>query len=143
MVRTNFFLIQETNDLISNYKPEPLVPDVPLDHSALSPRIVSQGLSNKTIVINSVECLNLATHNYLGFANDEEIKESAIKTLRKYGVGSCGPRGFYGTVDIHLELEEKLAKFMDQEECIIYSYAFSTIASAIPAYSKKNDIIFA
>lgn len=57
-------------------------------------------------------------------------------------IGSCGPRGFYGTVDVHLELEENLAKFMNYEECIIYAYAFSTIASAIPAYSKRNDIIF-
>ena len=60
----------------------------------------------------------------------------------KYGVGSCGPRGFYGTVDVHLELEERLAKFMEMEEAVVYSYAFSTIASAIPAYSKRNDVIF-
>jgi serine palmitoyltransferase len=56
--------------------------------------------------------------------------------------GSCGPRGFYGTVDVHLDLEEKLAKFMDMEEAVVYSYAFSTIASAIPAYSKRPDIVF-
>lgn len=100
------------------------------------------GTTDKTINIDGIECLNLATHNYLGFANDELIKESAVLSLRKYGVGSCGPRGFYGTVDVHLELEENLAKFMNYEECIIYSYAFSTIASTIPAYSKRFDIIF-
>jgi serine palmitoyltransferase len=57
-------------------------------------------------------------------------------------VGSCGPRGFYGTVDVHLDLEQELAKFLGAEEAIIYSYGFSTIASAIPAYSKRGDIIF-
>lgn len=45
-------------------------------------------------------------------------------------------------VDVHLDLEERLAKFMDMEEAVVYSYSFSTIASAIPAYSKKGDIIF-
>ena len=40
----------------------------------------------------------MATHNYLGFAGNVEIEKAAIETIRKYGVGSCGPRGFYGTV---------------------------------------------
>lgn len=44
--------------------------------------------------------------------------------------------------DVHLELEERLAKFMRTEEAIIYSYGFATIASAIPAYSKRGDIVF-
>lgn len=44
--------------------------------------------------------------------------------------------------DVHLELEDRLAKFMSMEEAAIYSYGFSTIASAIPAYAKKNDICF-
>lgn len=44
--------------------------------------------------------------------------------------------------DVHLELESRLANFMKTEEAIIYSYGFATIASAIPAYSKRGDIIF-
>lgn len=44
--------------------------------------------------------------------------------------------------DVHLELEEKLAKFMGMEEACVYAYGFSTIASAIPAYAKRNDVIF-
>lgn len=46
------------------------------------------------------------------------------------------------TVDVHLDLEDRLAKFMHTEEAIIYSYGFATIASAIPAYSKRGDIVF-
>ena len=45
-------------------------------------------------------------------------------------------------LDVHLELEDKIAKFMCVEEALIYSYGFSTIASAIPAYSKRGDVIF-
>eukprot|EP00116_Pleurobrachia_bachei_P012574 sb/3472836/ len=72
----------------------------------------------------------------------DKKEDSAVASVQKYGVGACGPRGFYGTIDVHLLLEEKLAKFMDCEEAIIYSYGFSTVASAIPAYSKRGDIIF-
>ena len=62
--------------------------------------------------------------------------------FRKFGVGSCGPRAFYGTADVHVHLEEKLAEFLGTEQAILYSYGFSTVASAIPAYAKKGDIIF-
>jgi serine palmitoyltransferase len=70
------------------------------------------------------------------------VKNRSATAISKYGVGSCGPRGFYGTVDVHLDLESALAKFLGVEEVIMYSYGFSTVASAIPAYSKRGDIIF-
>ena len=49
------------------------------------------------------------------------VKDASIAGARKYGIGSCGPRGFYGTIDCHLELEKRLAEFMKAEEAIIYS----------------------
>ncbi|XP_058832924.1 serine palmitoyltransferase 1 [Topomyia yanbarensis] len=127
--------------LIEEWVPEPLVGDVPVDHPALHTHVV-YGKVGKTINIDGKQCLNLASHNYLGLLGDENFEQEAMKSLRKYGVGSCGPRGFYGTVDVHLELEERLAKFMQVEEAVVYSYAFSTIASAIPAYAKRGDIVF-
>lgn len=133
---------EQRQEIIRNWKPEPLVSDVDETHPALKSRIVD-GPVGKYIYVDGTKCLNMATHNYLGLEEYPKIKESAINSIKKYGVGSCGPRGFYGTVDVHLELEERLAKFMNQEEAVVYSYAFSTIASAIPAYSKRGDVIFA
>jgi serine palmitoyltransferase len=75
--------------------------------------------------------------------NHEQIKEKAILALRKYGVGSCGPPGFYGTIDVHLELESKIATFLGSEDAILYSQGFSCISSAIPAFSKRTDLIVA
>lgn len=49
---------------------------------------------------------------------------------------------FCSSADVHLELETRLAKFMKTEEAIIYSYGFATIASAVPAYAKRGDIVF-
>jgi 7-keto-8-aminopelargonate synthetase-like enzyme len=54
------------------------------------------------MTIGGVRCLNLATHNYLGFAGNEAIEKSAVECIRKFGVGSCGPRAFYGTAGTFL-----------------------------------------
>ena len=94
------------------------------------------------MTIGGVRCLNLATHNYLGFAGNETVEKSAVECIKKFGVGSCGPRAFYGTADVHVYLEEKLASYFGAQQAVLYSYGFSTIASAIPAYAKKGDIIF-
>ncbi|KDR24470.1 serine palmitoyltransferase 1 [Zootermopsis nevadensis] len=131
----------EKEKLIEEWTPEPLVGNVAQNHPSLKPRMVS-GKAGKFINVDGHYCLNMATHNYLGFVGNKDIEESAIKTLQKYGVGSCGPRGFYGTVDVHLDLEDRLTEFMKMEEAVVYSYGFSTIASAIPAYAKRGDVIF-
>ncbi|NXE48469.1 SPTC1 palmitoyltransferase, partial [Casuarius casuarius] len=134
--------LQEKEELIEEWQPEPLVPPVSKDHPALNYNIVSGPPTHK-ITVNGKECINFASFNFLGLLDNEKVKNAAQASLKKYGVGTCGPRGFYGTfVDVHLELEERLAKFMRTEEAIIYSYGFATIASAIPAYSKRGDIVF-
>jgi len=136
-----FLTENEVDVLIRDYEPERLVSDVPLSHYALKPRII-RGKANKYINVDGINCLNFATHNYLGFIGNDEIEKEAVNTVMKYGVGSCGPRGFYGTSEVHLELEKCLANFMGAEDACVYSYAFSTISSAIPAYAKRGDIIF-
>lgn len=133
---------EEEERMIAEYSPEPLVKDVDSNHPRLNLKIV-HGKARRHINIDGVNCLNFATNNYLGLHGDDYIEQTAMDSVRKYGVGSCGPRGFYGTVDVHLELEERLAKYFNQEEAVVYSYGFSTIASAIPAYSKRRDIVFA
>uniref|UniRef100_A0A8C3AXX7 Serine palmitoyltransferase 1 n=1 Tax=Cyclopterus lumpus TaxID=8103 RepID=A0A8C3AXX7_CYCLU len=132
---------KEKEDLIEEWQPDPLVPPVSKDHPSLSYDVVTGPPSHK-ITINGKECINFASFNFLGLLDNERVKQKALASLKKYGVGTCGPRGFYGTFDVHLELESRLAKFMKTEEAIIYSYGFATIASAIPAYSKRGDIIF-
>lgn len=133
---------KEKEELIAEWKPEPLVSATPPSDYVVNPRIISSKVG-KRVVVDGRSCLNLACHNYLGMAELEGAENAAIGGLRRYGVGSCGPRGFFGTVDIHLELESRLAEFMAVEEACLYSYGFSTISSAIPSYAKQGDIIFA
>lgn len=135
---------KEKNELIADWKPEPLVPHVKEDHPMLEKlqNSIILGKAGKYIDVNGKVCLNMATFNFLGMLGEESIEVEAKKTLRHYGVGSCGPRAFYGTMDLHLYMEEKLQKFMEVESAILYCYGFATIASAIPAYAKRGDVIF-
>lgn len=120
-----------TKQKLLNWKPRPLAEfDGELEEPPLMGKIDDK-------------VLNVGATSFLCFDKEPIIMEKAIESLHKYGVGSCGPRGFYGTIDVHLELEERLAKFLQVEDTCVYSYGFSTIASAIPSYAKKNDIIFA
>lgn len=93
-----FFFQQEKQSIIQNWNPEELIEDVPENHPFLANKRIVTTITGKQIIINGRSCLNLATHNYLGLLNEPDIKESAIQAVRKYGVGSCGPRGFYGTI---------------------------------------------
>jgi 7-keto-8-aminopelargonate synthetase-like enzyme len=86
---------------------------------------------------------NLASYNFYNFIANETLKEKAIDTLRKYGVGPCGPPGFYGTQDVHMRTEQDIAEHLGTPACIVYAQAFSTISSVIPAFSKRGDIIVA
>ncbi|XP_074640984.1 serine palmitoyltransferase 1-like [Tubulanus polymorphus] len=135
---------QEKEELVAEWTPDPLVPYTPPECPGLQAleNVVVSGKVGKYVVVNGKRCLNMASLNFLNLIGSPEIEEVAVKSVMKYGVGSCGPRGFYGTVDVHLKLEEQIAKFMNVEEAALYAYNFATIASAIPSYSKRGDIIF-
>lgn len=133
----------EERRFLESWQPERLVPDVDVkkNQHLLNPQIVTSK-AGKFITINGVKCLNCTTHNYLGLADNPRLETSSLEAVRKYGVGSCGPRAFYGTMDVHLRLEEELADFLNVQEAVLYSFGFTTVASAIPAYAKPSDIIF-
>lgn len=76
---------QQKADLLDKWNPEPLINDV-APSMIPSPKVVSSR-AGKRLTIDGHDCLNLATHNYLGLVEDKEIEESAITCLRKYGVG--------------------------------------------------------
>lgn len=86
--------------------------------------------------------LNLITTGYLNYQDDKEMLDAAEDCLRECGVGACGPRGFYGTVDSHLNLEARMARFFGTEQAVLYSSGFATITSVIPAFAKADDYVF-
>ena len=97
----------------------------------------------KSKLSNGRTVTNLASYNFYNFVGNETLKEKAIQTLRTYGVGPCGPPGFYGTQDVHVKTEADVAHSLGTPACIIYAQSFSTISSVIPSFSKRGDIIVA
>ncbi|KAJ7122974.1 serine palmitoyltransferase [Mycena epipterygia] len=138
---------KEIDELVDEWAPEPLaVPLNAVEASDLAavPVVVGPNGPKPTLVKQPSKIIaNLASYNFTGLAGKEVIKERAIETLRKYGLGSCGPPGFYGTLDVHMALERDIADFLGAEAAIIYSQGFSTISSVIPAFCKRGDIIVA
>ncbi|KAL1924534.1 uncharacterized protein VTP21DRAFT_4188 [Calcarisporiella thermophila] len=135
---------REVDELVEEWQPEPLVPQLTEQQKweLTKVPIISGGHGHKVKLVNGkTQLLNLASYNFLGLVANEEIKEKAIKILRSYGVGACGPPGFYGTLDVHMQLEKDLAQFLGTTEAIIYAQGFATISSTIAAFSKRGDII--
>lgn len=132
---------KEIDDLCEEWVPEPLHPPITEEMQDMAP--ILESAAGPHAIVDGKEVVNLATANYLGLTGHEKIIESCIGSLEKYGVGSCGPRGFYGTIDVHLDCETRIAKFIGTPDSILYSYGISTIFSVIPAFCKKGDIIIA
>lgn len=130
---------KEVDALCAEWEPESLVPKLaPIDSTNAA---VVSAVGQGTVTVDGQEMRDFGTYNFLGFLRDPEVNNAAERALRKYGCGSCGPRGFYGTVDVHLDLEKLIAKFYGCESGIIYSFDVATISSVIPAFCKRGDIV--
>lgn len=93
------------------------------------------------LVVDGKRVLNFCSNNYLGLANHPKLIESAEKALQQYGVGPGAVRTIAGTMDIHLELEKRLAKFKGVEDCITFQSGFAANTATIPCLVDKNDAI--
>lgn len=136
---------EEIDELVDEWQPEPLVaPQTAFEEAENEKRPVIVGQSGPRCKLNNGRTvINLASYNFYNLIANESLKEKAIQTLRTYGVGPCGPPGFYGTQDVHMNTEAAIASHLGTQACIVYSQAFSTIPSVIPAFSKRGDIIVA
>ncbi len=102
---------------------------------------ILEGSNGPKITIRGRELINLSSNNYLGLATDERLKKAAKDATDKYGVGAGAVRTINGTMDIHDELEKKLAKFKGTEAAIAFQSGFNCNMGAISAVMTKNDAI--
>ncbi len=91
--------------------------------------------------VNGKKILMVGSNNYLGLFDDERIKEAAREAVKKYGSSTCGSRFLNGTYSLHVEIEKKLAKFMNKEEALTFSTGFQTNLGVISAVAGRNDVI--
>jgi glycine C-acetyltransferase len=85
--------------------------------------------------------INLASNNYLGLTTHPTLREAALEATRKYGVGSGAVRTIAGTMKIHMELEEKIARFKNSEACVVFQSGFAANAGTVSAVLGKDDFI--
>lgn len=102
---------------------------------------VITGQNGPIIEIEGKKLINLSSNNYLGLATNKRMVEASIKATEKYGVGAGAVRTINGTLDIHIELEKKLATFKHTEAAIAFQSGFNCNMAAISAVMNKKDAI--
>jgi glycine C-acetyltransferase len=85
--------------------------------------------------------INLASNNYLGLTTHPKLREAALEATKKYGVGSGAVRTIAGTMSLHMELEEKIARFKNVEACVVFQSGFTANAGTVSALLGKEDFI--
>ena len=93
------------------------------------------------VVINGKKVLMFGSNAYLGLTNHPKVKEAAIEAIRKYGTGMAGSRFLNGTLDIHIELERKLAEFVGKDDAIVYSTGFQVNLGVVSCLTGRQDYI--
>jgi 8-amino-7-oxononanoate synthase len=93
------------------------------------------------VVISGKKVLMFGSNAYLGLVNHPKVKEAAIEAIKKYGTGCAGSRFLNGTLDIHIELEKKLAKFVGKEDAIVYSTGFQVNLGVVSCLTGREDYI--
>src|SRR5512147_2086433 len=94
------------------------------------------------LVVDGKRVLNFCSNNYLGLANHPRLLEAAKKAVDKYGVGPAAVRTIAGTLDLHLELERRMAAFKGVDAAITFQSGFTANLATIPALVGKEDVIF-
>jgi glycine C-acetyltransferase len=93
------------------------------------------------VVVDGKRVLNFCSNNYLGFANHPELRRAATAAIEEYGVGPAAVRTIAGTMALHLELEERLARFKRVEAAIALQSGFNANQAVIPLLMAKGDLI--
>ncbi|WP_440999528.1 aminotransferase class I/II-fold pyridoxal phosphate-dependent enzyme [Fodinibius sp. SL11] len=101
-----------------------------------------QATDGTTVQIDGREVIMAGSNNYLGLTNDPRVIEAATEVLKVYGTGCTGSRYLNGTLDLHIELEEKLADFMRKDSCVLFSTGYQTNEGAIQTIAGRKDVIF-
>ncbi len=93
------------------------------------------------VIMNGRKMIMVGSNNYLGLTNHPKVKEAAIEAVKKYGTGCAGSRFLNGTLDIHVKLEEKLARFMRKDDALVFSTGFQVNLGVISALVGKDDVV--
>jgi 8-amino-7-oxononanoate synthase len=92
-------------------------------------------------VVNGKSVIMIGSNNYLGLTNHPRVKEAAIKAIENFGTGCAGSRFLNGNLDIHEELEHKLARFFRKEAALVFATGYQTNLGTISSLIERNDVV--
>lgn len=102
---------------------------------------LQSGQDTEVTMSHKDHVLMIGSNNYMGLTNDPRVKQAAIEAVEKYGSGCSGSRFLNGTLDLHVQLEIELARFMKKEACLLFSAGFIANLGIISAVAGRNDYI--
>lgn len=102
---------------------------------------ILEGEQKPIATVDGKEVINLSSNNYLGLTTHPKLRRAAIDAIRKYGVGSGAVRTIVGTMKIHMELEEQIARFKGTEACVVFQSGFTANSGTVSAILGKEDLI--
>lgn len=103
-------------------------------------RILQSGQSNE-VIVNGKKMVMLGSNNYLGLTDDSRVKKAAIEAVEKYGSGCAGSRFLNGNLELHQELEKKIAQFLHKEAALVFSTGFQTNLGIIQSLVGRRDVV--
>jgi 8-amino-7-oxononanoate synthase len=101
-----------------------------------------QSEAGSEVIVDGRKMIMIGSNNYLGLTEHPKIKEASIKAIEKYGTGCTGSRFLNGTLDLHEELEHRLAGFFRKEAALCFSTGFQSNLGTLAGVALKNDLIF-
>lgn len=104
------------------------------------PRIL-QSPAGGVVQMDGKRVINLASNNYLGLANHPKVRQAALEAIEKWGVGAGAVRWIGGTMSVHDELEQRLAKFKHTEAVLVFTGGFTANSGCIPAVLTNKDVV--
>jgi 8-amino-7-oxononanoate synthase len=102
---------------------------------------VVESEQNPEVIVEGKKMIMLGSNNYLGLTSHPKVKEAAIEAIKKYGSGCAGSRFLNGTLDIHVKLEDKLAKFFRKDAALTFSTGYQTNLGIISSIAGKDDVL--
>lgn len=110
------------------------------EHLYKIPKILETPAGGR-VRMNGKEVVNLSSNNYLGLANHPKVRQAALDAIEKWGVGAGAVRWIGGTMSVHDELEERLAKFKKVEAVLVFTSGFNANSGCIPAVLTSDDVV--
>ena len=136
--------MSETGATASKQNPLEYVTDMLNEMRAkgVAPKLrVLEGEQKPVCVFDGREVINLASNNYLGLTSDKRLRKASLEAVRRYGVGAGAVRTIAGTMKLHMELEEQIARFKNVEACVVFQSGFTANAGTVSAVLGKEDLI--